>query len=118
MDSFRALNGRNVCQASGKRCIFICVLGTVIVIGLAIVIFSISYLHNNEEDGNAQESIVSLHQELNHSVVKVAGTKKDENTQEPTLSSQQTLDHSKPKDTTTFQSMGTTTKFQSKFIND
>ena len=64
MDSFRALNRRNLCHADGKRWIFVFVLGFVFILGLAILISSITYLHNNNEDEKAEDSTVPLHQAL------------------------------------------------------
>jgi hypothetical protein len=76
MDSFRALNRRNLCHADGKRWIFVFVLGFVFILGLAILISSITYLHNNDEDGNTQESTVPSHQALKLSESKDVETKK------------------------------------------
>ncbi|XP_048780980.2 uncharacterized protein LOC125683652 [Ostrea edulis] len=71
MDSFGVLNRITFCQANGKRWIFISVLGFVFILGLAILISSIAYLHNYNKDENVQESTVSSqHASLKHAAPK------------------------------------------------
>ncbi|XP_048742430.2 uncharacterized protein LOC125655933 [Ostrea edulis] len=75
MDSLGALNRRYFCQTDGKRWIFIFVLGFVFVLGLAILISSITYLHNYNKDENVPESSVSSQQALKNSAPKAVETK-------------------------------------------